>query len=360
MLVDGLRRSGTPGRNQSDRNLHRTVRSLIYWIFFSIGVVLVYSFGAALGESTIGTGVAHFLTRFSSAMLVSGASLAIGILLGFLFGIPRTVQQETELALLRAGGSQPTPAPFSQQSINTNLEQISDWLTKILVGVGLTQLQEMPKQLWRLGESFPLGENPSLGLTIILSFLVSGFFCGYLLTRLFLAGAFQEAEYRRTRLTDRAAAFEEAGAHDQALSEYEQALGSITVTTAKPEKRRIYEGLIFNSLYEAPPRGFTRAIQYAQRYLTEEPGFPSATIFAYLAAAYGQQYNYKKAQHVNTEELDSIKASALEAANRAIQADPLIRPLLQMMWNPHHSPKSLNDNDLEVFYEDQDFKRLLG
>src|SRR5205085_11890184 len=25
------------------------------------------------------------------------------------------------------------------QSVNTNLEQISDWLTKILVGVGLTQ-----------------------------------------------------------------------------------------------------------------------------------------------------------------------------------------------------------------------------
>jgi len=33
---------------------------------------------------------------------------------------------------------------------NTNLEQISDWLTKILVGVGLTQLREIPGQVQRL------------------------------------------------------------------------------------------------------------------------------------------------------------------------------------------------------------------
>jgi hypothetical protein len=88
---------------------------------------------------------------------MAAVATSVGVLLGFLFGIPRTLQQE-----LPPSSSPPAPAasPQSpervftganwsyQQTVNTNLEQISDWLTKILVGVGFTQLHQLPSQLW--------------------------------------------------------------------------------------------------------------------------------------------------------------------------------------------------------------------
>ena len=63
---------------------------------------------------------------------------------------------------------------------NTNLEQISDWLTKILVGVGLTQLNNLQPSLRAvarfLGPAFgapPGGEV--FGLALALYFAAAGF-----------------------------------------------------------------------------------------------------------------------------------------------------------------------------------------
>jgi len=69
---------------------------------------------------------------------------------------------------------------------NTNLEEISDWLTKILVGVGLIQIA-------RLGKSFAHALAPSfggaadsgaVGLAVVIYFAVAGFLLGYIWTRL--------------------------------------------------------------------------------------------------------------------------------------------------------------------------------
>lgn len=133
-----------------------------------------------------------------------------------------------------------------------------------------------------------------------------------------------------------------------------------TTTTARPEKRRIYEGLILNALYEQPPGGFERTIHYAQRYLTEEPDFPSARIFAYLAAAYGQQYLSMQESGADEATVNAIRGNALQAVAQALQTDAEIKPILQMLWNPHYPGKSAEENDLEVFYADEAFERLLG
>jgi len=143
----------------------------------------------------------------AGAMLAAMCVLA-GMLVGFLFGIPRTLtdrgdadhgdesprgQRQTTL-----GAS--LVIPYGQR-VNTNLEQISDWLTKILVGVGLTQLGEIPGQLRAFGGYFAgaLGGEPDtaerIAITSIPYFILCGFFFGYLWTRLFLSGAFRSAEY---------------------------------------------------------------------------------------------------------------------------------------------------------------------
>lgn len=140
-------------------------------------------------------------------LLWASALAAAGMAIGFLFGIPKVLQEG-------ASTVEPAPAPGDEpssergvllktsryrQKVNTNLEEISDWLTKIIVGFGLIQLKELPAQLDRLAERISLSfegtdDYEAVGLAMILFFVVSGFLYGYLMTRLYLQGALARAE----------------------------------------------------------------------------------------------------------------------------------------------------------------------
>lgn len=124
--------------------------------------------------------------------MLAGACLLIGGLLGFLFGVPRTMQQDQVNVVSQTDEdiSSDDQALLPTYLANTNLEQISDWLTKILVGVGLTQLTKLPGQLQNIGNhlSEGLGNTDSsrtFGIMALLYFLVSGFLSSYVWTRLF-------------------------------------------------------------------------------------------------------------------------------------------------------------------------------
>lgn len=65
-------------------------------------------------------------------MLTAMAALVTGFLTGFLVGVPRVVSSGQARA--RAGGT------FSP---STNLAEISDWLTKLLLGAGLVSLSHL-------------------------------------------------------------------------------------------------------------------------------------------------------------------------------------------------------------------------
>lgn len=124
------------------------------------------------------------------AFLWALACLGLGAVVGFLFGIPRAVQQEAP----NLAGQQ---RDYTQR-VNTNLEQISDWLTKIIVGVGLVELRRVPELLNRASEfiSKGIGNTPQtkvLAAAIIIYFVIQGFMSSYLGTRVYLAGAFIRA-----------------------------------------------------------------------------------------------------------------------------------------------------------------------
>ena len=166
--------------------------------------------------------VAFATTSRPLAMLWAGTCALIGSTVGFLFGIPRTLQgnpvlrQDTLInsksiedhghkeTSSEARAEKVLPATSAatgndyQLKVNTNLEQISDWLTKILVGVGLTQLHHLPEQLMRAAtfvakglNSGPNGPPIVFALALIIYFHVLGFLSGYLCTRLFLQPAFR-------------------------------------------------------------------------------------------------------------------------------------------------------------------------
>lgn len=129
-----------------------------------------------------------FFIALGTGLLIAGASFSSGALSGFLFGIPRIINS-----------SAPKSAEISQNVIlhNDNLVQISDWLTKIIVGVGLTQINSLPEKLNSLGKvispcfniSIP-GESDSnikitISISILIYFLILGFITSYLWTRIY-------------------------------------------------------------------------------------------------------------------------------------------------------------------------------
>ena len=65
----------------------------------------------------------HSLTSAGTTIMWALVCLSSGGAIGFLFGIPKILQLENPAATVTAYRQQP----------NTNLEQISDWLTKLLL-----------------------------------------------------------------------------------------------------------------------------------------------------------------------------------------------------------------------------------
>ena len=143
--------------------------------------------------------------------MVAGASALVGAFLGLLFGVPKTLQAER--AESGKGPSSADDRDRSNVRPNTNLEQISDWLTKILVGAGLTQLNQICNWVRDLGQGLAKGflsENGdpsplaagSFGLTAagafasstVVYFVVDGFFIAFLWARLYLGTLMNRAD----------------------------------------------------------------------------------------------------------------------------------------------------------------------
>jgi CheY-like chemotaxis protein len=168
------------------------------------GALLVLTLASGFGALTmVGYAMQEDSLRKAIAvagggLLVGGASLLVGGLIGFLFGVPRlppgedrrSTEEETPIESTRGR------APYRP---NTNLEEISDWLTKILVGVGLTQLSAIPAGLRDIGQVLApvLGGLPGsevFALGALVHFSVCGFLMSFLWTRLTLLQLYTDAE----------------------------------------------------------------------------------------------------------------------------------------------------------------------
>lgn len=114
--------------------------------------------------------------------------LGLGTLVGFLFGIPKVLQGDGTAVTTTTTAAGPVQ---TRHQVNTNLEQVSDWITKILVGLGLVQLGRMPEKLKEYSRLLAIGLGDTDGGVfagaIIVYFSVLGFMGGYLITRLFLS-----------------------------------------------------------------------------------------------------------------------------------------------------------------------------
>lgn len=166
------------------------------WIWFALALIVVAE-AALILFSVLQTD----LTLLLYSNLLAIASIAVGGFLGFLFGIPRSLSGFTAAQNAEDNPSDDSPdrTKGAYYRANTNLEQISDWLTKILVGVGLTQLNALPTLIDRLGTYLSSGLQhaaftPPIAAIICIGFCLVGFILVYLWTRIYLGSQFAQAD----------------------------------------------------------------------------------------------------------------------------------------------------------------------
>lgn len=106
------------------RDPSRIIKNMINWLMILTFVLFV--FVCTLPTCSIRSAIVTFLS-------VAGGAFAFGAAMGFLFGIPRSEKYKYRREGQESGND-------SFYTDNTNLEEISDWLTKIILGLTLIKL----------------------------------------------------------------------------------------------------------------------------------------------------------------------------------------------------------------------------
>ncbi len=144
---------------------------------------------------------AEYARTVAGLLMIAGCAWALGALVGFLFGIPRTLSVPPGEVVEGVLGRDQL-----QYRVNTNLEQISDWLTKILVGVGLAELHRLPAALRGAADYFAaaIGGRTAADLSgfvvaLLVYFAIAGLMTGYLGTRVLLTPLFKLVDRKNVR-----------------------------------------------------------------------------------------------------------------------------------------------------------------
>ncbi|WP_271167512.1 hypothetical protein [Hansschlegelia plantiphila] len=162
--------------------LAKVGRFVLFYSAFTIAGVAGFALQAA--------DYAQSLKMFATFCAVMTCLAALGGAAGFLFGIPRLAAKRI-VAKAEASDSRPAAEAAVSDRLfdsNSNLEDLSDWLTKIIVGVGLIQLNAITANLNAFGAQFQdmfrdiAGVGLVACLTAVTAFAV-GFLYVYLLTR---------------------------------------------------------------------------------------------------------------------------------------------------------------------------------
>jgi hypothetical protein len=145
----------------------------------ALGAILLLAYGAST----------HWPALIWVEMLLGLAGMSTGGMVGFLFGLPRSHTQD---------GAEQAGTTATKDGVvrlryepSTNLEQISDWLTKLLIGVGLVQLQHVGDALAAIGDMVARSQHPPVESVAVVTqaiFVLSvaiGFIGTFLWTRLY-------------------------------------------------------------------------------------------------------------------------------------------------------------------------------
>lgn len=170
--------------NLVDENENKAIKFIIVLVIIGVLGIFMYIYQdySFLSRKNY---ISYAFSMGASLFFVAGAAFVFNSSIGFLFGIPRPaviVDSEKEK---------------SNYIGNDNLLQLSDWITKIILGLGLTQIHEIPfflKKVAKFIVSKTHVSNQALIILIIIYFACLGFLFGYLWTRLYFIKMLQDSD----------------------------------------------------------------------------------------------------------------------------------------------------------------------
>ncbi|KRB60268.1 hypothetical protein ASE04_24670 [Rhizobium sp. Root708] len=312
------------------------------------------------------------LSQFSGWVAASGvgglvvfAGMSAGGFLGFLFSVPRIMTKDNQVAVVAAPADADPLARLAGKgerllSSNTNLERVSEWLTTMLVGVGLTQIGSLDDRFVDfsafLKDNMPGSQAttlPAVSPFLLVSGLVAGFIFFYLYTRIYLSPLFQYAE---KVLRDPGEALLQVGVpkvREAAARLADIAGGPSLAYTSTASEISIDDSLevIFSLLYREG--GYAEAIDIGNT-LAETPAANLARYWYLMAAAYGQKHHELLIAGATTRELRQARNAVLSAARRAVQLNHNYKFRLLELTDPEN-----DDNDLQDFASDKEFQQIV-
>jgi hypothetical protein len=155
-----------PDNNKSDASI--TMLGLL--IFFPFITFLVILF------LTLSYPETHVTFVIANTLIIIFSISIVGFLIGFIFGIPRSIKFRFDKTNNKLENSTDNQTYFAD---NTNLEEISDWITKIIVGLTLVESRKLllflENSATSIANSYP---DSSINL-LVFSYSLLIFFSGY-------------------------------------------------------------------------------------------------------------------------------------------------------------------------------------
>jgi hypothetical protein len=180
---------------KAEQNWRENNVLIAFWATLAAGIATLLGFGWLAGSAPQPQAV-------TVGLLAGAAAALLGALLGFLFGLPPGSNGHSDNG---GNGGAPANAAASmaatqQRAVNNNLLEISDWLTKIIVGAGLVGLTDLVRWIGQVGSRVGAGAGLAnetaamFGGAILVFFFTWGFLFVYIQTRTIISVIFASTE----------------------------------------------------------------------------------------------------------------------------------------------------------------------
>lgn len=302
-----------------------------------------------------------------------GASLSSGALVGFIFGHPRSMERarKSETNTLSAPsstkietgtGSFPESTRDNAASnydgwANNNLVEVSDWITKIIIGLTLIQFTKITQWLQENGPTVGTAagfSDPSqskvFGISIIITFFILGFILSYVYTRTKFSDIIAKSIVSiNNTLTNRLHKAEKKVEHlSEQVKSSDRAFAEIVRKLGGDEQ----SSQALKALYLPPPDSFRLAINVLDDLVQDEARDDLDYLWALKAAAYGQKFQYLRLTSADKSSQEEAADSAFFSAQKAVTISPEQKNYLRSLWNPTDPHYSDDEGDLRALWDD--------
>jgi hypothetical protein len=316
---------------------------------------------------------ASFLRAFGIGLLVSSAAGLVGAFLGFLFGMPRDLSGRQAPQRPSDNPDMPAPPlvspPASMDNgrfawANNNLVEVSDWLTKIIVGIGLVEFRDLVPWLGEVSATAgaaagfaDVQAQTTFGVSVILANFVYGFLLAYIYARTIIAVIFAKAQ---NEVDDELRRKLEQVESEKAELASEKARLEVRETEGQRRFEAVIKDLpdnvrgpssVLAALYGDPPEGFTEAIARARELIGDPDQSFNPRLHAYLAFGLGQKYRFEQENSAPAGDLTPIADEALASIRQTLALDPSLKSWLHSVWSREDPGFTPAEDDLTPFWD---------